>query len=145
MTLQGNIDTDSDNIIIDSASKEEAWTTAKIIELIAYLARAYAYVVDRQFGHTVIVLKYYERAAYLVRRIPPQRSTPPFDIELSDLRLSVKRELAELRKIDPPMFRYVRKMAVSAIFDNISFEYFHRSVMRLLHLCFVNGRGERLS
>ena len=62
MTLQGNIDTDSDNIIIDSASKEEAWTTAKIIELIAYLARAYAYVVDRQFGHTVIVLKYYERS-----------------------------------------------------------------------------------
>jgi hypothetical protein len=118
--------------------QEEAWTSAKIIdELIDDLARAHAYVVEKEFGYTIIVPKYYERAAYLVYRIPLQRPRPPFDIELSDLRLSVKREFAELKKIDPPTFRYVTKMAVSAIFENVNFEYFHRSVMRHLKVRFI--------
>jgi hypothetical protein len=49
---------------------EERWTTAKIIdEFITALSLAYALIVNREFGHTLIIPKYYERAAYLMYRI----------------------------------------------------------------------------
>jgi hypothetical protein len=74
-------------------------------------------------------------------RIPLARTVLFFDIDLDDLSIKLTHELAELKKPDPRMFWYVVKIAVVHIFENINFEYFHRSVMRDLKIRFVRGNS----
>jgi hypothetical protein len=116
----------------------EPWTTAKIIDQFQTdLARAHKYVVNAEFGHTLIVAKYYEMAEYLMFRIPVYRPIPPFQIDVRDLSPNLKRELAGLKRLDTSMFWRVTKMAVACIFENLNFDYFHRSVMRHLKIQFI--------
>jgi hypothetical protein len=113
-------------------------TTAKIIDsLVTDLALACAYIQNEQHGCTYIVFKYYEKAVYWMYRIPVYKPVPFFDINVMDLSSKLKHELAELKKSDPMMFWYVVKVAVAHIFENVNFEYFHRSVMRFLKIRFV--------
>ncbi|MGB7956337.1 MAG: hypothetical protein WCF23_20380 [Candidatus Nitrosopolaris sp.] len=75
-----------------------------------------------------ILFKYYEKAADLMYRIPLDRPVSFFDIDLADLSPHLKRELAELKRSDVMIFWYVVRIAVAHIFENINFDYFHRSV-----------------
>ncbi len=119
------------------------WTTAKIKdELVTELALATVYVMNEQYGCTYILFKYYEKAAYWMYRIPVYRPPPIFDIDLRDLSTKLRHELAELKKSDGGMFCYVIKTAVAHIFENINFEYFHRSVMRHLKITFICTSSE---
>jgi len=121
---------------------EERWTTAKIIdELITDLALANAPIVNAEFGHTLIIPKYYDRAAYLMYKIPLYKPKPAFEIELPDLTHKLKRELSRLKLLDQSIFWYVSKMAVTCIFENIDFDYFHRNVMQHLKIRFVEVKG----
>ena len=70
-------------------------------------------------------------------RIPLDRPVPFFDIDLQDLSTQLKHQLAELKKSDARMFWYVIKIAVAQIFENINFDYFHRSIMRHLKIRFL--------
>lgn len=118
------------------------WKTARIKdELVTELALATTYLKIDHHGFTYIVFKYYEKAAYWMYRIPVYRPLPPFDIDLQDLSTKLRHELAELKKSDPRIFWYVVKISVAHIFENINFEYFHRSVMRDLKIRFVRANS----
>jgi hypothetical protein len=125
-----------------SRENEPLWSTAKMKdELVTQLALASVCTKNDQFGFTHVLFKYYERAAFWMYRIPLARTVLFFDIDLDDLSIKLTHELAELKKPDPRMFWYVVKIAVVHIFENINFEYFHRSVMRDLKIRFVRGNS----
>ena len=116
-----------------------SFTLIKIKEqLVTELALANTYVRDAKTGITYILFKYYEMAAYLMYRIPIYQPIPTFDIFVEDLSSQLKHELADLIKSDQKTYHYIVKMAVSHIFENINFEYFHSSVMRFLKVRFVS-------
>jgi hypothetical protein len=122
---------------------EDPWTKAKLIDAFEIeLARAHDYITDQEFGHTLIVAKYYKMADYLMYRIPVYKPVPSFDIDIRDLSPKLKRELIELKRLDPPGFWHVAKMAVACIFENLDFEYFHPNVMRYLRIRFVDGEEQ---
>lgn len=117
------------------------FTAAKIKDqLITELALATIYSKDEKNGITYILSKYYEKAAFMMFRIPVYQPVPPFEIAIEDLSLQLKHELADLGRSDQRMFHYIVKMAVVHIFENIHFEYFHSSVMRFLKVEFVKAK-----
>jgi hypothetical protein len=128
-----------DNYVTSAAAPEKAaitpWTTAKMIdELILELARVNIYVKNQEDGFVRIIPKYYSQAQELMYRIPLYKPDPPyFEMDLKDLSCQLKNQLANIKKSDRTMFEYVRKMAITHIFENIQFAYTHISV------CIISG------
>ena len=128
---------------LDCAKPEAAitpWSTAKMIdELISELARANIYIENQECGSIRIIPKYYSRAQEIMYRIPVYRPDPPiFEIDVKDLSCQLQSELADLKKSDPRTFDYVVKLAVMHIFENISFNYTHQSVLPDLKIRFID-------
>jgi hypothetical protein len=76
---------------------------------------------------------YQKKAFDLIYKIPVYRPTPCFEIKISDLSASVKRELdliwTHKRELD-----FILKQAVSRIFANVNERYFLLSVKHLLQV-----------
>jgi hypothetical protein len=85
--------------------------------------------IDEMHGENDRRRKYYAQAQGLMYRIPVSRPTPAFVINLSDL---TPRLLQELENCKKPTLEYVIKSAVSRLFENLDYNYFHLSVARSL-------------
>jgi len=116
---------------------EEEWTTAKLIdETFLGLMRVNVYISSGS-GELIEVRKYTQRAKKLFWPIAAGKPTPEFTIEESDLTDKLRKEL-ELDKTALNEWRqYVLKEAVGRIFEELSYDFYHLSVVKHLRVRLV--------
>ncbi|HZD83872.1 MAG TPA: hypothetical protein VE076_13450, partial [Nitrososphaeraceae archaeon] len=108
-------------------------TTGLTDELVFCLSSVNSYRIDEDTKQIHITHKYYDQAEWLIYRIPIQKPTPQFVINISDLPNKIKRELEDLIPT-PKTLEKVLIQAAGQIFENVNFRYYHLSVAKHLQV-----------
>jgi len=104
------------------------WTTAAIEdELTFQLSSAISFEIDANTQVIHITHKYYDQAAFILRRINLYRPPPDFVIYLSDITPKLRSHLGQLNESSPIMFHRVVTDSVQNILENINQRYYHVS------------------
>jgi hypothetical protein len=89
----------------------------------------------RRKSKSVTVRKYYRQAREIIYLIPSWTPSPAFVIYLSDLNSRIKEEFMEYcRANDKRNVTLFLKEVAGRYFENLDYEYYHGSVMRMLNV-----------
>jgi hypothetical protein len=120
-TLPNITEADQDNVFLLT-------TEALVDKLFLCLAGAKeTIIVKENCNKEITVRKYYRQSRELLKWIPIAGADSPFIIYLSDLTPQIKQEFDEL---EVTTVRYILTQAVSRLFENLDFEYYHLSTAR---------------